>query len=180
MKNNSIIVVLAVIFIGGGIVYGMTKQSGPHSAFSEENNEDILAETVVPHEANKPETVTPTQDTPAVPTTQNPAPAVPEQHAPAAPPASAVKEFTVTGTSFSFAPSSMTVKKGDKVKITFVNTSGFHDFKIDEFNVATKKINGGEEDVVEFTANKVGTFEYYCSVGSHRAMGMKGTLTVTE
>ncbi len=94
--------------------------------------------------------------------------------------ASGVKEFTVTGTSFSFAPSSMTVKKGDKVKITFVNASGFHDFRLDEFKVATPKINGGEQAVVEFTADKIGTFEYYCSVGEHRAMGMKGTLTVTE
>ena len=30
----------------------------------------------------------------------------------------------------------------------------------------------------EFTADKVGSFEYYCSVGSHRSMGMKGVLKV--
>jgi plastocyanin len=31
---------------------------------------------------------------------------------------------------------------------------------------------------IEFVANKKGKFEYYCSVGEHRAMGMKGNLVV--
>ena len=53
----------------------------------------------------------------------------------------AVKEFTVSGQNFSFEPSSITVKKGDKVKITFKNTQGFHDFRIDELGVATNKRN---------------------------------------
>ena len=91
-----------------------------------------------------------------------------------------IKEFTVTGVNFSFSPSTITVKKGDKVKITFINGGGFHDWKIDALNVATKQIQGGAQEVLEFTANTVGSFEYYCSVGQHRAMGMKGTLTVTE
>lgn len=89
-----------------------------------------------------------------------------------------VKEFTVIGSNFAFAPNTLSVKKGDKVKITFVNSGGFHDLKIDELNVATKKIQGGAQEVVEFTADKIGSFEYYCSIGEHRAMGMKGTLTV--
>ena len=92
--------------------------------------------------------------------------------------ASGVKNFTVKGTSFSFAPSIITVKKGDKIRITLDNTGGFHDLKIDEFNVATKKIQTGQQDAIEFTADKTGSFEYYCSVGEHRQMGMKGTLIV--
>lgn len=91
-----------------------------------------------------------------------------------------VKLFTVTGGNFSFSPSTMTVQKGDTVKITFVNGEGFHDFKIDDFDVSTKQIAAGVSETVEFVADKAGSFEYYCSVGSHRAMGMKGTLTVTE
>ncbi len=89
-----------------------------------------------------------------------------------------VKEFTITGKNFSFSPSSITVKKGDKVKITFKNTEGFHDFKIDEFGVATKQAKSPDTEVLEFVATKSGSFEYYCSVGSHRSMGMKGTLIV--
>ncbi len=89
-----------------------------------------------------------------------------------------VKEFTVSGKNFAFEPSTISVKKGDKVKITFKNTEGFHDFKIDEFGVATKQAKAPDTEVLEFVASKTGTFEYYCSVGSHRSMGMVGTLTV--
>src|SRR3989344_1759490 len=39
-----------------------------------------------------------------------------------------VKEFTITGDNFSFTPSTITVKKGDRVKITFKNNKGYHDF----------------------------------------------------
>ena len=92
--------------------------------------------------------------------------------------AGTVKEFTVTGKNFSFEPSLITVKKGDRVKITFENSAGFHDFKIDEYGVATKQTQSPTTEVLEFTADKAGSFEYYCSVGSHRAMGMKGTLKV--
>lgn len=89
-----------------------------------------------------------------------------------------VKEFTVTGKKFSFTPSSITVKKEGRMKIIFKNIEGIHDFRINEFGVATKQIGEGTQDIVEFTADKTGSFEYYCSVGQHRAMGMKGTLTV--
>lgn len=92
----------------------------------------------------------------------------------------AVKEFIVTGAKFSFTPNMIEVKKGDKVKIIFKNSDGFHDLKLDEFNVATSQIQTGAEESVEFIADKAGSFEYYCSVGSHRQMGMKGTLIVKE
>ena len=89
-----------------------------------------------------------------------------------------VKEFTVTGSNDKFEPSTLTVKKGDKVKIAFKNSGGFHDLVIDEFNVKTPVIKSGDQASIEFTADKTGTFQYYCSVGNHRQMGMVGTLTV--
>jgi plastocyanin len=89
------------------------------------------------------------------------------------------KEFTVSGQNFSFAPATMNVKQGDTVKITFKNTAGTHDLRVDGYNVGTKVIQGGQEETFTFVADKAGSFEYYCSVGSHRQMGMKGTLTVT-
>jgi plastocyanin len=90
----------------------------------------------------------------------------------------AVKSFTVSGKNFSFAPASISVKKGDTVKITFKNSGGFHDLRVEGYNVGTKQIASGQEETFQFVADKAGTFEYYCSVGNHRAMGMKGTLTV--
>lgn len=91
-----------------------------------------------------------------------------------------VRAFAVSGDNFLFAPTTMSVKRGDTVRITFTNAEGFHDLKIDEFNAATAKLAAGASETIEFVADQAGSFEYYCSVGSHRAMGMKGTLTVTE
>ncbi len=90
------------------------------------------------------------------------------------------KEFTITSQNFSFSPSSITVKKGDRVKITFKNANGFHDFKIDEFGVGAQRSEAPAQEILEFTADKTGSFEYYCSVGTHRMLGMKGTLVVIK
>lgn len=91
-----------------------------------------------------------------------------------------IKTVDVKGLNFSFDVKEIKVKKGDTVKVNFTNTEGFHDFKIDEFNVATKQIKAGESETVSFVADKIGTFEYYCSVGKHRQMGMVGKLVVEE
>lgn len=89
-----------------------------------------------------------------------------------------VKTFTIEGSSFKFSPNTITVNEGDMVKITFKNVQGFHDFVLDEFNVKSKTIPANQTDEVQFVASKKGTFEFYCSVGNHRAMGMVGKLTV--
>lgn len=90
----------------------------------------------------------------------------------------ATKEFTVTNSGMLFSESNLTVNKGDKVKITYKNGGGTHDLRIAGYNVGTKVIKGGESETIEFTADTAGDFEFYCSVGNHRAMGMKGTFTV--
>ena len=92
--------------------------------------------------------------------------------------AGTAKEFTVTGSNFKFDVPEIRVKEGDTVKITFKNSGGFHDFVIDEFDVATKQGNGPSEETVTFVADKAGTYEFYCSVGQHRQMGMKGSFIV--
>lgn len=89
-----------------------------------------------------------------------------------------VKSFTITGTSFAFDPKQIKVKKGDTVRITFKDNEGIHNFMIDKFNIKTKKLQPGESETVEFVADIVGTYPYYCSVGNHRAQGMEGTLVV--
>ena len=93
--------------------------------------------------------------------------------------ASDAKEIVVEGAEFLFKPNVITVKKGEKVRIILKNTGKMpHDFVIDELGVKTKTIRSGETDTVEFTPDKIGNFEFYCSVGNHRAMGMKGSFTV--
>lgn len=89
-----------------------------------------------------------------------------------------VRTIEVTGANYSFSPSTLVIRKGVKVNITFKNSGGMHSFVVDELNIKTKVIKDGEQETVSFTPEKAGTFEFYCSVGNHRAMGMKGTITV--
>ncbi len=89
-----------------------------------------------------------------------------------------VKEFVVSGDNFTFSPSSIRVNKGDTVRIVFQSQVGMHDLVIDEFDVRTAFLQAGKSETIEFTVDKSGTFEYYCSVGTHRQMGMVGTLIV--
>lgn len=93
-------------------------------------------------------------------------------------PAVSVKTFNVSGKPFSFSPAEMKVKKGDTVKIIFKNEQGMHDLVVDGYNARTKVLQVGQSETIQFVADKTGTFEYYCSVGTHRQQGMKGKLIV--
>ena len=97
-----------------------------------------------------------------------------------------VKEFTmqsfveqVNGTFYpQFSIKEIRVDEGDLVRIKVTNTAGNHDFKLDEFNVySATPLN--QEMTIEFIADKTGTFEYYCTMPGHRAMGHWGTLIVS-
>ena len=80
--------------------------------------------------------------------------------------------------SFYYAPSEIRVSAGDKVKIELTSVDMMHDFNIDELNVKSPVTLAGETSVIEFIAEEPGEYEYYCSVGNHRAMGQVGTLIV--
>ena len=71
------------------------------------------------------------------------------------------------------------MNKGDRVRIKITEVSGVHNFNIDEFGVYTETpLN--KESVVEFVADKSGSFVYYCSKPGHRANGHWGTLKVLD
>lgn len=76
-----------------------------------------------------------------------------------------------------FSVKEIKVKEGDVVRVKVTNTKGMHDFVIDEFGVS-KETPLNEEVVIEFVADKAGTYEYYCSKPGHRARGQVGKLIV--
>lgn len=89
------------------------------------------------------------------------------------------KTFAIEASSFKFNPATITVKKGDIVKIVLTNKGGTHNWMLDEFEGAkTKTLQAGQTDTISFVADKAGTYEYYCSIGNHRQMGMVGKLIV--
>ena len=91
-----------------------------------------------------------------------------------------IHEIQVTLSKYEFSPGSLHVGKGERVKLIMTAADHDHGFRLEEFNI-NQKIPKGTTMVVEFTADKAGTFQFRCSsvcgIG-HR--GMKGTLRVEE
>jgi len=118
-------------------------------------------------------------------TTQAPAPAIsPEaqntkmDHQANDNPNTSVKEFTMTAKQFDFDPATIKVKQGDKVRLKIKSVDVAHGFGLPDFNVSVD-LAPGQEQTVEFTADKKGTFTFFCSVfcGSGHP-DMKGKLIV--
>ncbi len=83
-----------------------------------------------------------------------------------------VKEFKVDAVRFDYTPNTLTVKKGDKVKITINNVDTMHGIRIPDLDVRGNA-------VLEFTADKKGEFTWYCNTfcGEGHTQ-MKGRLIV--
>jgi heme/copper-type cytochrome/quinol oxidase subunit 2 len=86
-------------------------------------------------------------------------------------------------------PTMMVVREGDTVDLAIANPDEFaHQFELPAFNIKTKVLNGGESERVTFVADKVGVFEYRCSLPYDPAQGhctpdhdqMRGYLIVTK
>ena len=91
-----------------------------------------------------------------------------------------VKMIEVEAGGFYFKPNELRVKKGEKVKLTLKSVELMHDFVVDELGIKVPVTTDGNSSTVEFTADKAGSFQYYCSVGNHRKNGQVGTLVVEE
>src|SRR3990172_3771079 len=91
-----------------------------------------------------------------------------------------ITQISVEGGSFYYKPNVIDAKVGQNLKVVFSAKDLRHDFVIDELDVRTPVVTAGDTATVEFTPTEAGTFEFYCSVGNHRAQGMVGKLIVTQ
>ena len=154
MKNkNLMLLALAVLVLGGYLFYITTK-----------NQPAPVTNTVVQNVVEEPES-TPEAD----PSVDEPTTIGEDED---------MQFFEVTGGMFYFDPNEIRVKAGDTVKIVFTSAEGMHDWRLDEFAAQTEITNVGETTEVTFVADTAGSYEFYCNVGNHRAMGMVGTLIV--
>lgn len=90
-------------------------------------------------------------------------------------------DFTIEASDFQFSLEEIEVNAGDTVTIRLVGINGTHNFVIDDLNVNSDFVSGGSDTIIQFTvpASASGqSFEYYCSLSNHHALGMKGTLVV--
>lgn len=74
------------------------------------------------------------------------------------------------------------VNLGDRVRIVLVNGENMeHNIAIDELSVDSDHVlRAGETATVTFTANREGSFDYYCAIPGHRQAGMEGTFQVGQ
>jgi uncharacterized cupredoxin-like copper-binding protein len=107
------------------------------------------------------------------------------------------QEVELKANEFSFAPASLTLKQGQRVRIRLQNSGiQLHDFATDlpatnitetgasahmhdpnlpKLHVAAER---GTAATITFTPTQGGTFPFFCTVPGHREAGMEGKLTV--
>lgn len=90
------------------------------------------------------------------------------------------RDIQITAKKFEFTPNVIEVKKGDHVKLTITALDRDHGIALPAFGIK-QRLKKGVPTVIEFDANKVGTFPFHCSVvcgmGHHH---MKGMVVVKE
>jgi nitrite reductase (NO-forming) len=87
---------------------------------------------------------------------------------------------TITTSEFKFSPTSIQVPVAQKVSFT-LNNSGVveHDFTVQNTAFSLSAMPG-QTATGEFTFEKAGVFEFFCSIPGHKDAGMKGKLTVAD
>lgn len=86
----------------------------------------------------------------------------------------------MTAKKFEFSPSTITVKKGDRVRLQITSEDVTHGFSLPDFGVSMN-LEPGKMTEVAFTPDKAGEFDFRCSVFCGTGHGtMAGKLVVTE
>lgn len=89
-----------------------------------------------------------------------------------------VRIIDVEAYKFGFNPDIIVVNAGDKVRLRLTSLDVAHGFKLEEIGI-NKRIEPGKDNIVEFYANDIGTYEFRCSVFCGPGhMKMKGWLIV--
>lgn len=89
-------------------------------------------------------------------------------------PADVTVDMTVTN--FAFSPNVINASPGDEVQVNFNSATGVHTFTIDEIDINFSIAQG--ESLIFTTPDEPGEYAFYCDIGSHRSLGLEGTLIV--
>lgn len=138
-KNNLFIMGLVVVVAIGAYVLFQKGSKG--------QNPVTQQQTPISSSASEPSPQPPTPSPTAVSTPK---------------PTPTLKEFTIVAKQYTFEPSTITVNKGDRVRLHVKTVDVTHGISIPDFGVnAIIKI--GHPQTVEFVASKAGTFPFACS-----------------
>ncbi|MGH7173498.1 MAG: cupredoxin domain-containing protein [Gemmataceae bacterium] len=75
---------------------------------------------------------------------------------------SRTEEIRVTARKYAFVPERITVKKGDRVRLLITAVDHAHGFRLDGYQI-NRLIKKGNTVIIEFVADKPGTFHFQCS-----------------
>jgi nitrite reductase (NO-forming) len=93
-------------------------------------------------------------------------------------PANLPTDVAVTASEFKFSPATLQVAAGRQLTLTLANEGTMeHDLTIDALGVKLVA-KPGTLTKGEFTFDKPGTYDYYCSIPGHKEAGMRGSITV--
>ena len=93
-------------------------------------------------------------------------------------PESGVKEFRIIAKQWEFIPRTIEVNQGDQVRLVITSVDVAHGYAIPGYGI-NERLIPGRETIIEFTADKKGTFTPYCSVSCGAGhSSMRGTLIV--
>jgi heme/copper-type cytochrome/quinol oxidase subunit 2 len=94
--------------------------------------------------------------------------------------APARRDFTITAKNYAFSPDRIEVARDERVHLTIEGADQVHSFAMDEFRIA-RRIPLGASAVVDFRADRVGSFTYYCNISADPGCkAMRGTLVVSK
>jgi cytochrome c oxidase subunit 2 len=89
-----------------------------------------------------------------------------------------VREIKMTAKKYEFNPSEIRVRQGERVRLIIISLDRTHGIEIDAYGIK-REIAEGDQTVVEFTADKPGTFQFKCAKWcGFGHSGMRGTLIV--
>ncbi len=91
-----------------------------------------------------------------------------------------IKEFNVIAKQWEFVPNVIEVNKGDKVRLKVTSVDVTHGIGLPDFGVDSVRLPPNETKIVEFVADKTGTFNtmictVFCGSGHN---DMKGSIVV--
>ena len=139
----------------------------PATSTVENEPADEAPSLLVPVDPDQPDTDVGTE----------PAPSTADESVVEAP---SVVSFVITARQWSFEPSTITVKKGDTVRLSVTSIDVRHGFKLPTFGV-NAVLEPDQTTVIEFTADQSGSFSFFCNVFCGDGHGaMAGTLIVAE
>jgi nitrite reductase (NO-forming) len=89
-------------------------------------------------------------------------------------------DIAITASEFRFSPTNIQAAVGQKVTLTLDNTGVVeHDVTIPSIGF-TLLAKPGQSASGEFTFDKPGVVDFFCSIPGHKDAGMKGTLTIVN